>query len=392
MGYSSQTYQGVALVAPTTISYERYSEHGAAWFIGKVLAGMLKHSGLKKSDIDGLAVASFTLAPDSVVALNEYFSMTTRWIEHLSMGGASGVIAMRRAARAVQAGDAEVVACIAGDTCNTGSFRDLVENFSNFSKDAVYPYGACGPNAVFAMITRNYMERYGVEREDFGRICISQRENALKYASGLFKKPLSMREYLNARPIAEPLHLFDCVMPCAGGEGFLVMSTERAKSLHLPHSIILGAGEIHNAFFKEPVHINGGWRCYRDELYDMAACGPEDIDFLQTYDDYPVITMLQMEDLGFCEKGQAAEFVHNTPLTYNGGGLPHNSSGGQLSVGQAGAAGGFLGLVEAIRQLTTENLANKVPNAKTGLVSGYGMVNYDRCLCTSAAILAKAGQ
>ena len=99
--------------------------------------------------------------------------------------------------------------------------------------------------------------------------------------------------------------------------------------------------------------------------------------------------MLQLEDLGFCEKGHAPAFVRDTPLTWNGGGLPHNTCGGQLSAGQAGAAGGFLGAVEAIRQLTSQDLPNQVAGAKTGMASGYGMVDYDRCLCASVVILGR---
>lgn len=105
------------------------------------------------------------------------------------------------------------------------------------------------------------------------------------------------------------------------------------------------------------------------------------MDLLYTYDDYPVISMMQMEDLGFCKKGEAAQFVKDNPLTIDGGGLVHNSSGGQLSCGQAGAAAGYMGVVEAMRQLAGK--------AQTALVSGYGMVNYDRGLCSAAAILTK---
>lgn len=384
----AQSYEGVALVAPTTIPYERYSEHGTQWFVGSTFAEMLRASGLDKTEVDGLAISSFTLAPDTVASLTEYFSISPCWLEQLTIGGAGGVIAARRAARAIQAGDAEVIACISADTNAPASFKNLVENFSYFSTDAVYPYGAAGPNMVFAMITRHYMEKYGITREDFGRLCISQRENALAYPHALFNVPLSMDDYLNARPIAEPLHLYDCVMPCAGAEGFLVMTTERAKSLNLSYAGILSAGEKYNAYFEDDIHFRGGWLDYRDDLFNQAACDQKDIDFLQTYDDYPVISLMQMADLGFCDKDKTAEFIRQTPLTWNGGGLPHNTSGGQLSAGQAGAAGGFLGIVEAIRQLTSEHLPNKVAGAKLGMVSGYGMVNYDHCLCTSAAILS----
>ena len=387
MGTTSKPYDGVAVTVPITIPYTRYSERGATWFIGRALAEMIKAASIEKADIDGLAVSSFTLAPDSVVALTEHFSMSPRWLEHLPMGGASGVIAMRRAARAVQAADAEIVACIGGDTCHPGSFRQLVATFSRFSEDAVYPYGAGGPNSVFALITQAYMDEYGATREDFGRLCVAQRTNAQQFPYALFRQPLSLDEYLNARPITEPLHLFDCVMPCAGADGFLVMSVDRARSLGLPYVTILSAVERHNAYVDDAVQLRGGWAIDSDQLYASAGLGPEGIDCIETYDDYPVVSMLQLEDLGFCQKGEAAQFVRNTPLTCDGGGLPHNTSGGQLSVGQAGSAGGFLGLVEGLRQVTGQALGGQVEDAHTGLVSGFGMVNYDRGLGTAATII-----
>jgi acetyl-CoA acetyltransferase len=383
------SYEGVALVSPVSIPYQRQSDKQAEWFIGSVLAGLLKDSGLDKHDIDGIAVSSFTLAPDTAVSLTNYFSMTPRWLETIPLGGASGVVAMRRAARAIQAGDAEVVACIGGDTANAESFGRLIDNFSGFSTNAVHPYGAGGPNTVFSMITRNYMEQFGASREDFGRICISQRDNAIAASRSLFNKPLSMDDYIDARVIAEPLHLFDCVMPCAGAEGFLMMSVDRAKSLGLPFAKILASEELYNAYPEDDIHFRGGWQIFSEDLYSAAGLGPEDINLLQTYDDYPVIVMLQLEDLGFCKKGEAADFIRNTSLNWNGDGLPHNTCGGQLSAGQAGAAGGFIGLVESIKQLTRTGLKNAVSEANIALVSGYGMVIYDRCLSSNAAILSR---
>ena len=123
-----------------------------------------------------------------------------------------------------------------------------------------------------------------------------------------------------------------------------------------------------------------------DELYDMAGHGPKAIDLLQTYDDYPVISMMQFEDLGFCAKGQGPGFVRDHDLTVAGD-FPHNTSGGQLSVGQAGAAGGYLGLVEALRQVTRQAGPTQVAKADRAMVSGFGMINYDRGICSAAAIL-----
>jgi acetyl-CoA acetyltransferase len=150
---------------------------------------------------------------------------------------------------------------------------------------------------------------------------------------------------------------------------------------------LLGTIERHNAFSADPVQLRSGWALDRGELYAQAACSPQDLDFFQAYDDYPVITLMQLEDLGFCEKGDGPAFVRRHRFTWDGD-FPLNTGGGQLSAGQAGAAGGFLGMVEAIRQLTREAGERQVPDAKIGLVSGFGMVNYDRGLGSGAAILA----
>jgi acetyl-CoA acetyltransferase len=264
----------------------------------------------------------------------------------------------------------------------------LLGGFSSFSRDASYPYGAGGPNAMFAFITDYYMQRFGAQREDFGHIAVAQRANALMNPMALFKKPLTMEEYLSAKVISDPLRLFDCVMPCAGAEAFLVMSEDRARGLGLAYAQLRGAIERHNAYSDDPILWRGGWAVDRAELYAQAAARPEDIDFIQTYDDYPVIVMMQFEDLGFCGKGEGPAFIRAHSLTYDGS-FPNNTSGGQLSTGQAGAAGGYLGMTEAIRQLTGAAGDRSVPGATLGMVGGYGMVAYDRCLCTAAAILGR---
>ncbi len=384
-------YEGIVLAAPVTVPYVRYSIRAAHWWLARAFDSLLKNAKLEKEDVDGLTVSSFTLAPDTAIGFTQHIGVSPRWLDHVPLGGASGVVALRRAARAVQSGDADIVACLAGDTNHVDSFRLTLANFSQFARDAVYPYGAGGPNASFAFLTAYYMRLYGAKREDFGKLCVAQRTNALHYGVALFKKPLSLEEYLSARPIAEPLHLFDCVMPCAGAEAFLVLTEQRARSLGLPFVRLLGTIERHNAFSADPVQLRAGWALDRDDLYGQAGCTPQDIDFVETYDDYPVISLMQLEDLGFCAKGEGPAFVRGHSFTWNGD-FPVNTSGGQLSVGQAGAAGGFLGMVEAIRQLTGQAAGRQVTKrkmrARIGLVSGFGMINYDRGLGSGAAILA----
>jgi acetyl-CoA acetyltransferase len=382
-------YQGVAVAVPISVPYVRYSTKGAHWFIARALKALLDASGLRKEEIDGLTVSSFSLTPDTAVGVTQQLGMEPRWLDHIPMGGASGIVAMRRAARAVQAGDAEIVACIGADTNAVDSFRQSLGSFSQFARDATYPYGSGGPNSMFAFITSHYMRHSGARREDFGKICVAQRLNALKNPQALFKKPLSLEEYMAARPVADPIHLFDCVMPCAGADAFLVMTEERARALKLPSARILSTIERHNAYADDPIMIRGGWLMDRQRLYDGAGLAPNDMQFLQAYDDYPVIVMMQMEGLGFCALGEAPSLVRQHEMHY-GGSFPVNTSGGQLSMGQAGASGGFLNVVESIRQLTQQAGERQIPDVEVGALSGFGMVTYDRCVCTSAAILSSA--
>lgn len=382
-------YHDVVVATPVTIPYVRFSIKGAHWFLGRAVAELVKRSGIAKERIDGMCVSSFTLAPDTAIGFSDHIGLSTRWLDFIPLGGACGVVALRRAARAVQSGDAEIVACVSGDTNGIDSFRQGNANFSRFARDAVYPMGAGGPNESFAFLTDYYMRNYGATPADFGKMCVDQRTNALKFPHALFKVPLTLDQYLNARMVSDPIRLFDCVMPCAGAEGFLVLRRELAEELGLKYARILATIERHNSFQSDPVQFRGGWALERDELYAQAGVAPTDIDFVEVYDDYPVINMLQLEDLGFCEKGEAPAFVRAHSMTVDGS-FPINTSGGQLSVGQAGAAGGMLGLVEAIRQLTGEVLGGQVPDAKLGLVSGFGMINYDRGLCSGATILAAA--
>lgn len=384
-----QSYDGVVLAAPVTIPYTRYSTETAHYWIARALRETLRAAGLKPTELDGFSVASFTLFPDTPVGLTQHLGLSPRWLDTIPMGGASGVAALRRAARAVQAGDVDIVACVAGDTNHIDSFRKLLSSFSRFAMDAGYPYGYGGPNANFALLTDRYMQEYGATREDFGRICVAQRANALKNPHAVMKKPLSLQQYMDARPISDPIALFDCVMPVAGSEAYLVMREDEAIKRNLPFAHILGTIERHNAHIEDPIQLRGGWTVDIDELWEMAGCGPDDIDLLQTYDDYPVISAMQIEDMGFCAKGEAAAFIRSHDLTVEGD-FPHNTSGGQLSAGQAGAAGGFIGLVEAIRQVTHTGGPTQVPDARRAAISGFGMINYDRGLCSAAAIIEGA--
>jgi len=380
-------YSGVAVTVPVSLSFGRFSDEDTPVYFARALQALLKKSGLQKEVIDGLAVSSFSLGPDPAIALSRSLGLSLRWLEDISLGGASGGVTLNRAARAVQAGDASIVACIAADTNPKDGFKDLVANFSRASTDGVYPYGAGGPTSVFALLTQQYMQEYGVTRRDIGALCIAQRKNAKDVPHAIHRKPLTLDAYLEAKMIAEPLCIYDCVMPIGGAEAFLVMSEDKAKALGLPYATVLSSIETHNAFFEDSSPLRGGWELGSKDLFDQVSLTPDNIDIIETYDDYPIVSVLQLEELGFFPRGKGLErLAQNADFL-----TKHNTSGGQLSCGQAGAGGGYLGLVEALRQLTGQAEEWQRPKVKHALVSGYGMVVYDRCLATCATILKAGG-
>jgi acetyl-CoA acetyltransferase len=386
MSRKPRDYSGIAVTTPVSCEYVRTSRRTMPWFLGRAFSELIRRSGIDKAEIDGLAVSSYQMAPDNGASLTEIFGISPRFLIDFPYGGACGVMALKRAARAVQDGDAEVVACLAGDIAVQGYGFNAA--FSTFSRDHVYPNGGGGMNAVFALITSNYMSEYGATREDFGRICIAQRANSLGHPMAQFDRPLTMDAYLNARSISEPLALFDCVPRMCGSEGFLVMTEDRARALGQPYALIAGAVERHNAYHDDPVVARFGIADECSQLYDMAGIGPRDVDFIEAYDDYPVMVAMELEAIGFSQPGEAIKLVREKNLTIDGD-MPVNTSGGMLSLGQAGAGGGFLHVTEAIGQVTGRALGRQVPDAEIGLVSCLGTVNYDRGICTAAAILRR---
>ena len=189
-------------------------------------------------------------------------------------------MALRRAARAVQAGDADVVACIAGDTNHVDSFRLTLANFSQFARDAVYPYGAGGPNASFAFLTAYYMHKHGATREDFGKLCVAQRATRSSSTRALFKKPLSWRS--TWRRGRSPSRCTSSIASCLAPAPRLFWSCPRIAPSRWACLMrgCCGTIERHNAFATDPVQMRAGWALDRDDLYRQAGAGPEDMDFV----------------------------------------------------------------------------------------------------------------
>jgi acetyl-CoA acetyltransferase len=259
-----------------------------------------------------------------------------------------------------------------------------MDNFSRGLRNYGTPLGFGGANGLFGIIQRKHMETYGTRRQDLARISVDQRRSAALNDYALLRTPLSIADYMNARVIADPICLYDCVLPCAGAEAVVVTTLDRAPKGRAVR--VLTGFERHNHPPMEIAPLCGGWEVFADRLYNEAGFGPEDMDFVQLYDDYPIMVAIQLEDLGFCRKGEVSAFLAANSFSWDGS-LPLNTGGGQLSCGQAGIAGGLLSVTEAVCQLRGEGGARQVANAKRGLVAGYGMVGYGHGLSASSIIL-----
>ena len=206
------TLDGVWVVGAGQTEYAKRSPKGVQRLLYEAGSKALADAGLPWSVVDGLAVTSFILPPDNVTTVAEHFGIEARFLFQGVYGGASGIIGMAHAARAIRDGACDVVICAAADAFDVASHNETLDHFNGSVRDFMSPQGFGGANGMFALHTRLYMERYGAVREDFGRFCIALRQNALKNPNALFKEALTMDAYLNAKQIADPLRLYDCVM------------------------------------------------------------------------------------------------------------------------------------------------------------------------------------
>jgi acetyl-CoA acetyltransferase len=380
-------YEGVFVVGAGQTDYQKHSDKTVQRVLWEALDAGLRSAGLPHRAVQGLAVTAFVLPPDNVTTIAEHFGIEARFLFQGLYGGASGIIGMLHAARAIRDGDAEVIAVLAGDVFDVAAHNELMDRFNGSMRDWMAPHGFGGANGTFALHTRLYMDRFGATPEDFGRLPVAQRHNALGNPNALFKTPLSMADYLGARMIADPIRLYDCVMPCVGGDCIILASEAVAAKLAGPKIRIMGGGEMHNFPGNDIYSLRAGWEDIAPRMYAQAGIGPADLHFAQLYDDYPVMEFIQLEGLGIAAFGGSPAFLRAHDTRYTGD-FPINTGGGQLSAGQAGASGGMIGVVEAVLQLRGEGGARQA-RATRGVVSGYGMVAYGRGLSCSAAILER---
>ncbi len=387
MATARTRFRDIGILGYAESKYEKKTTRTLISMLAEVARGALASAGLAREDVDGIAVCSFMLPPDNAVTLAEQLGIPVSWAYLGTAGGAGPVASVINALHAIEAGQANTVLCLAADNYDIAGHYRLMDFFNKALISYATPNGFGGANGLFGIVQRKHMETYGTRREDLGRIAVGERASAMRNTNALLRAPLTLDDYLGARMIADPLRLYDCVLPCAGADAVVVGALDRApagKGIR-----VLAGYEQHNHPAGEIAPLRGGWELFRDRLWADAGRGPQEMDFVQAYDDYPIMVAIQLEDLGFCRKGEVSAFLAQHSFACDGS-FPLNTNGGQLSCGQAGAAGGMIGLVEAVRQLRGEAGPFQVAGARRGLVSGYGMVGYGHGLSSSSVVVERA--
>jgi acetyl-CoA acetyltransferase len=338
----------------------------------RAIRNAVEDAGLEVADLDG--VACHRVNADSIQATLVAHALGIRDLRyHLDMagGGSASVSVLNSAAMAVATGTAETVVCWRAINARSGVRMGGTGQAAPVTPEFAYlaAQGYTTPPQQFACLTRAYLHTFGIEPEVLGRVAINQRDNAIKNERAMMRSPLDMEAYLASRWIAEPLRLFDCCLETDAAVALVVTSAERARDLRQKPVLISGAV------------TGGGFLSYsngRDDLtttsaaessvrlWDMAGVGPDDVDVVEFYDAFSPLVLMQLEDYGFCKKGEAADLVRDG-VTALGGRLPVNTHGGFLSEGYIH---GLNHVAEAVAQLRGTCGERQVPDARVALSTG----------------------
>jgi acetyl-CoA acetyltransferase len=350
----------------------------------------LEKAGMSKNDFDGqgLGVSHAEVAHtvNWSAATAENLGISPQVLLRADQGGASAAAMLIRAAAMIRAGVVDRVLVVGADTpLNMPSVAPGLplspERTRGVYWDFQGPFGVMGASAQFALVLQRYMHEHRVTPEQLGKIAVSTRYHASLNPGAIYRKPITLEEYLGSRMLTDPIRLLDCVPIVNGGLAYIVTSAETARSLTDRPVYLLGHGEVNNYYhgsrsFPDITHT--GFTVAAPQAMQMAGVTHRQIDFLEPYDDYPFVAMLTIEDYGFCKKGEGGRFVEEHNLHFDGD-FPLSTDGGQLSGGQPGGAiGGFMPLVEAVTQLRGEAQGRQVPGATIGAACGFGGIPYGR--------------
>ena len=330
----------------------------------------LDDCGLRLKDVDGLFAAT-TQSRLSVLALAEYLGIDPAFLGSTIVGGSSFEYHVAHAMGAIALGLCNVALIAYGSTQRSVGRRQASLREVNPYETPFRPFL---PSSAYALAASRHMHEFGTTREQLAAVAVAAREWALLNPAAWEKKPLTLEDVLSSRMVSHPLTVRDCCLVTDGGGAIVVTSVERARSLKKPPAYVLGFGQsvTHGSISSMPDLTVTGALAAGKAAYTMAELAPSDIDAVELYDAFTINTILFLEDLGFCRKGEGGAFVSSGRIG-PGGSLPVNTNGGGLSYCHPGMYGLFL-LIEAVRQLRGECGARQVKDCEVALAHGNGGV------------------
>jgi acetyl-CoA acetyltransferase len=381
-------FSNAAIIGVGQSAYTRRPEPGqtALHFMRDAVVAALKDAQLTAKDIQGLAVASFSLAPDAAVDLAWKLGLSLRWILQDTNGGSSAMNMLGHALRGVESGAADTILVLGGDATGLAGYAKVAANFNTVTQKHLAPLGHGGPNGVYALVANRQMKKYGLEKSDYGHIAVAQRAWAANNPFAVYRAPLTMEEYLAAPLVADPLSRYDCVPVIAGAQAMIVANPGRAPKGRPGVRVRAHRGSF-NYDNQEGDGLQTGISTFAKDLWRDAHVQPEDIDLASIYDDYPTMVLAQANDLGLIPGGDLSRFCR---VTIGEKRFPVNTWGGMLSAGQPGGfAGGLNGITEAVLQLQHRAGERQVKGAKLAVTTGYGMTMYRYGGTAAAAVLER---
>jgi acetyl-CoA acetyltransferase len=330
----------------------------------------LADAGLKLRDVDGVFCAC-TQARTSAMSLVEYLGLPDAYTDSTIVGGSSFEIHVAHAHAALEAGVCNAAVVAYGSTQRTvGRRQASVREYNPYET----PFRPFLPATAYAMAASRHMFEFGTRREQLAEVAVAAREWALLNPVAWEKQPLTIADVLNARPISDPFTVRDCCLVTDGGGAIVMTRTDRARDMAKKPVPVLGWGQAitHASISSMPDLTRTGAIRSGAAAYKMAGMQPSDVDVLALYDAFTINTILFLEDLGFCPKGEGGRFVEDGRIG-PAGDLAVNTNGGGLSYCHPGMYGLFL-LIEAVRQLRGECGARQVAAAEAAIVHGNGGV------------------
>jgi acetyl-CoA acetyltransferase len=330
----------------------------------------LDDCGLALRDVDGLFCAT-AQSRMSALGLAEYLGIDPRFLGSTIVGGSSFEYHVAHAMGAIALGLCEVAVIAYGSTQRSvGRKQASVREVNPYET----PFKPFLPASAYALAASRHMHEFGTTREQLAAVAVAAREWALLNPVAWEKKPLTIEDVLSARMVSYPFTVRDCCIVTDGGGAIVVTSAERARSLKKKPAYVLGCGQsvTHANISSMPDLTVTGALASGKAAYAMARLGPSDVDAVEVYDAFTINTILFLEDLGFCKKGEGGAFVADGRIAPKGR-LPVNTNGGGLSYCHPGMYGLLL-LIEAVRQLRGECGARQVPGCDVALVHGNGGV------------------